>query len=622
MVNYTENQKKIINQISGPVLVIACPGSGKTTTMLGRVRHMIETGINPSNILVVTFTKASAEDMTEKYKKIADDAVTFSTIHSLCLGVITQEYDIPYENILTKSKIFKFFEKLLENNYNKKELEMMVGYIISEISACRNTKISPEKYISENFNVNDFCDYFHKYKTWKEEKDYIDYDDMLEKTLFLFQTDKNVLELWQDRFPYIIIDEFQDTNKIQSEIFFLLAEKYRNICVVGDDDQSIYRFRAADPSIMLNFQNTYPDCKRFDLDTNYRSETEVIRVASNLIENNKVRFQKEFKASKKEKGEVIISPFTEFSTQLKDIANEIKELVKDKNIPCEEIAILFRNHKFGISYINLLELLKLPYNVKEQPFNIYKDFMFKDFQAYYRLANGCDISGDVQQVLNHPSRYLKKEYFQNINKFNKNDIYEAVKKVPNSAYLKGRVYNFISDIKSLKTDDPKEFFNALDYMNYAGWAINDYAPFCKRDYRVVKEMYETLKMEACSYKSLNTWLQHGENMITLLENPKKDKTGITLATFHASKGLEWKYVYIVSCDEGVVPSKHAQTDEDIEEERRLLYVAITRAKERVKIYTSNKPSYFLDELKLEEKNKKKDDAEKKNGEKNKKRKAG
>lgn len=297
--NFTENQKRIIEQINGRVIVIACPGSGKTTTMLARTDYMIKQGINPERILVVTFTKNAAEEMKSRFEKRYDSKGTvFCTIHSLCFNVLRHHDGFDAKNILKEWEQYRFFRELMKERVSYEDMDVFCKGILSEISYVKNAKLPPESFVSKckanNEQVN-FFEMYSAYESFKRKNNKIDFDDMLILTNNIFDADRIELEYWQDYFPYIIIDEFQDTNIIQSEIFYKMAEKYGNLCVVGDDDQSIYGFRSADSSIMLNFQKQFPDAKIFYLDVNYRSAKNIVQSAEKLIENNKVRFKRNFK---------------------------------------------------------------------------------------------------------------------------------------------------------------------------------------------------------------------------------------------------------------------------------------------------------------------------------------
>ena len=296
--NFTEEQNKIINQIEGHVLVVACPGSGKTTTMLERVNHMIKTGISPSEILVVTFSKAAAMEMNTRFaKKYGNYPVCFATIHSICFSILRKQFNLSAQNIIKEWEQIKHFKQLLKSDIPKAYVDDAAKYIISTISSARNAGLDPLKvHDTITFAGTEiiFAPLYNSYVKLKKDTGKIDFDDMLIMCRDLLKQKPLVLVQYQEMYKYIIIDEYQDTNIIQAQIFYMLSERYGNLCVVGDDDQSIYGFRAADSSIMLNFKKKFPDAKRFSLSTNYRSGRKIVHHAELLIGKNKVRFRKKF----------------------------------------------------------------------------------------------------------------------------------------------------------------------------------------------------------------------------------------------------------------------------------------------------------------------------------------
>lgn len=324
---FNEEQQKAIETIKGQLILVACPGSGKTTTLLGRIHEMIQQGVPAENILMVTFTTAAAGEMKQRFwKKYAEDGmVTFCTIHSFCLATLKKFAHFDAECVLATGDIYEFFFQQLVRH---KEIVDKVEYIkalLLDIAVCKNS-MCPLAQFEPNCGEKElFDELFKAYENWKDALGKIDYDDMLLKAYELMKNDKTCLEWLQERYQYIQIDEFQDTNYLQRDILYLLAGENGNIAVVGDDDQSIYGFRGAKPEIMLKFAEHYPNAVSLHLSTNYRSDRKIIECASNLIHHNKERFDKEFLASHEEEGIVHHQTYNDIDAEQRGLVKMILE---------------------------------------------------------------------------------------------------------------------------------------------------------------------------------------------------------------------------------------------------------------------------------------------------------
>lgn len=598
---FTEDQLKVIHQISGRVIVIACPGSGKTTTILARTQHMIEAGIAPDKILVVTFTKNAAVEMKERFQKQCQQVGTvFCTIHSLCFSVLRHHDNLDARCILKEWEPYKFFRDLLSDDVAYEDMEAFSRTVLSDISYVKNARLNPAAYEVQYRTKNgkvDFSVYYHKYEDWKKQQGRIDFDDMLLMCHHIFTQDKQELELWQEMYPYVIIDEYQDTNIIQSEIFYMLSGKHGNLCVVGDDDQSIYGFRSADSSIMLNFEKQFPDAKRFSLDTNYRSGKEIIREAGNLIGHNHTRFPKDFKAFHSYKGRVLKHRCPTSEDAVEYILDSI-ETARNKGLPYEEMAVLFRMNKQAVPVIAAFLEAEIPFHTNDTVPDIHKEFFFQDIRHYYALANDMeDQKRHLQFVLNHPSRYLKKTDFANCEP-TEEKMLQQIKRlcITQGKYEEKaeQLRGLFRLIRSLRGCAPSEFVKRLFNFRYEAW-VEEYAKFMHRDIDNVLTSYEQVKKEAGQFKTMEEWLTYADAYAEMLREKKEKKEGIALSTFHGAKGLEWQKIFILDADEGITPHKKAVSDAEIEEERRMFYVAITRTKDELDILYRN-PSYFLKEM--------------------------
>lgn len=610
MTSFTMAQQEIINQVNGPVLVIACPGSGKTTTMLGRTHHMVECGVLPRQILVVTFTRNAADEMKERFmKQYGRMGVTFCTIHHLCYAVIRKRWGFNIDNILKEYEQYSYFREYIKNKVDYNDREDFCKKIISEISYVKNSRKNPYAFESVCHIKNeaiDFGRFYDDYAAWKQKHNKVDFDDMLLQCLDILKDYPAELEYWQNAFPYIIIDEFQDTNIVQADIFYLLASRYKNICVVGDDDQSIYGFRSADSSIMLNFNKEFPDTVQFHLDTNYRSGRSIIDAASNLIENNVVRFSKDFVASRTDQGLVESHNFQTGTEMVNFLIENIRKL-RSSGIPYEKMAVLYRVNRSAVPVIPLLENEDIPYHMKDSVPDIHHEFFFWDVRTYYKLTTDPE-TGDILKILNHPSRYLKRDDFANCQPTEKDFLDQADRLYGhgwNSADKKEKISRLFRLIRRLKGKSPEEFVRLLFNWEYDEW-IEQQAAYMKRDVETVKASYQLVKEEAARFKDMEEWLRYADEYSAMLRRKAREKDGVTLSTFHGAKGLEWDSVFIIDANEGITPSKHAETREDMEEERRVFYVAATRAKNDLFILSSKTPSIFIKEMGIKNRKSKKD----------------
>ena len=638
-----EGQKELVNTCDGPVLCIACPGSGKTTTLLNRVLHMQEVGINPSNILLTTFTEAAARDMQTKYEKMGGVGITIKTIHSFCNEVI-RDY-IHFKAIIMPKSFIRFY---ISQRVNDKDIifyhpvkRKNVRRIYTPDTRWRNAMLMADNIdnwydslVLEMSNVivreEDLRDYqakteginlypelfiemINKYQEYKHENEVIDFDDMLVEAKKRLIEDSKILDMFQEQYRYLMIDEFQDTNRLQAEIFYILANKYRNICVVGDDDQSIYRFRCAEPGIMLNFQKSFPDCKVIKLICNYRCASNIVNISKHLIEHNKVRFPKEIKANRGTRADIKVNLYDSPIEQAESIANQII-LLKNRGIKEEEIAIIYRMNNSSTPFINEFMKKKISYYCTSQIEDIHSKAIFRDIISYYIAShNMADKIDDIvkKTVLQRPLRYLKYD------NYNCEFVLESMLRCCNSAKkpeeAKMHIRNIFEDLKALSNiNNPKDFIDRLKLVKgsnntYYKWLFDDYRHkhADSDDFSEIKIEWDNIYEEASQFLTFEDWflyIKNFENEVKMKRNDKIKK-GVCLTSMHSSKGLEWTYVFIVDAYDGNTPNCNATLLEDLEEERRMFYVAVTRAKDNLQIsYTvgsdnhPNMPSIFIKEM--------------------------
>ena len=601
-------QEKVISTITGPLLVISCPGSGKTTTIIERTHNMIVNGIDPNKILVVTFTKEAATEMKNRYEsKYGNDNVFFGTIHALCFQVLSSYCKYTRENILLETEKWKFFKKEIGRKVSAEDIDEFIKQLIQEISAVRNEEKDISKYMPEVCDHKQFVNLYEKYSDMKKRIGKIDFDDMIILTRDLFKKDNALLGLWQNRFSHLMVDEYQDTNKIQSEICYMLAEESKNICVVGDDDQSIYKFRGANFKNLFQFKKQFPTCQQVNMGTNYRSCPEIVEIASKLIVHNKLRFNKQFNASRTTKGLINYHSYKNGADEAAGLVNMLK-MYKSKGIPYSEMAVIYRTNKENILPVGKLISENIPFYTTEPLKDIHNDFIFQDILAYWRLANGCEIEGDLIRILNHPSRYLKTEYFKNC-RFEKSELIKVVKnnyEFKDQCRVLSQIDDLIYSIKILRGKSPTDFMKCLDspIVGYTQW-FNNFAEFVQKPVDEFLEIFAILKEEGEKFETMEEWFifvkKYSQELLE--KKKKKNKDGVCLTTMHSCKGLEWKAVFVINVNDGTTPFSKAETDEDLEEERRMFYVAITRAKDILNIiYISNplmsglNPSPYIAEM--------------------------
>lgn len=606
---FNDKQEEVINTTEGPVMAVSCPGSGKTTVIVERVHKLIENGVNPFNILIITFTKAAAEEMQSRYEaKYGATSARFATIHSICLFILSKAYanDKLYEHLIRSGECKQTIQQLLMSEMKRNDINALTDAVINEISNVKNRGLNINKYQSVNIEDADiFKTVYKEYEQYKKKRNLIDFDDILILTKDLFAKYPQILAFWQDYYKYIMIDEFQDTNDIQAQIFYSIAKNHNNICIVGDDDQSIYGFRAANSSLMLNFDKQFPNCKKIFMDTNYRSCSDVINVANKLIQHNAVRFEKDFKVGRTELNGSVVYYEVETKDMIDKIIFDIQKK-QEQNEDLSEIAILYRNNSQSSCLVNRLNKLNIPFSISDTSDEIHNSTLFYDLQTYYALSSGNGQFGDFAKIVNKPTRYIKQKDFAKIKGLDETAIMKIIDSYPEGwqrSQMRRSVRELISDLHDLGTKDkPKQFFAFLEYrMDYLLW-LKDWCDYTGSIYADMLDIYKALKEEAMQNDTMEDWFREVKELQRILEEKKKkkssdDEKGVKLTTFHSSKGLEWTTVYMIYANEGSTPSRKAETDADIEEERRMFYVAMTRAKQNLIIFAdANKPiSRFIKE---------------------------
>lgn len=603
-----ESQKKAIAHQDGPCMVLAGPGSGKTAVITQRTKKLItEYNVHPSNILVITFTKAAAMEMKERFLLLMNEAeskVTFGTFHAIFFMVLKLAYHYDRTNIATDEQKYQFMRDIVASfHLEYRDENEFIGNLLGEISKIKNERLAVEHFYSSQCGEEVFRKIYAQYQKRLQQNRMIDFDDMLLYTYELFMERKDILMAWQNKYQYILIDEFQDINQIQFDIIKLLASPKNNLFVVGDDDQSIYRFRGSKPELMLGFERVYPDVKKYLLNVNYRCDQNIVEDSLRLILHNKDRFDKKISANKKKTYPVAYLKFENQRSQNLFIIKQIKEgLAQGKNY--RQYAILFRTNTSPRLLTEQLMEFGIPFKMKEHMPSLYEHWIAKDIFTYIRIAKGSRKRADFLQIMNRPKRYIGRDSLCEP----EIAFDEWIKLYDEQPWIAERIERLWYDIKMLSNMSP---FAAINYIRrgigYDDY-LKEYADYRNMNFDDLLEILEELENTAKGFKSYDAWFLHIEEYAKQMKEQARansqNEEGILLATLHGAKGLEFDTVYILDVNEGIIPYKKAVLDKDVEEERRLFYVGMTRAREQLNVCfcssirdKSMEPSRFIKEVK-------------------------
>ena len=586
--SFNASQTRAIHHKNGPMLVLAGPGSGKTLVITERTKYLIEEcGIDPAQILVITFTKAAATEMKRRFQRKMNRScpVTFGTFHAVYFAILKHAYNYSADNIAREEQHYQCMREIIAKEHLTYEDETeFITSLLGEISLVKNSGIQIANYYSKNCAETVFRKVYREYHEFLYKNRLIDFDDMLVYTKELFEQRPDILAAWQNKYRYILIDEFQDINRIQYDIIKMLAGERKNLFIVGDDDQSIYRFRGAKPEIMLHFKDDYPEAETVLLDVNYRSVKNIVTSAGYLIGHNKERFQKKIEAA--DQGDIPVE-WQLFESQRKENARiiwDIQEAV-EKGAKYEEFAVLFRTNTQPRLLMEQLMEYNIPFRTRDTVPNLYEHWIAKDIFAYIRIAMGSRERRDFLQIMNRPKRYISRESLdEETVAF---DVWEWY--YEEQPWVAKRIEKLEGDIRMLERLSP---YAAINYIRKA----IGYDEFCAEyaDYRRIKaddlfDVLDELLDAAREYRTYDAWFDHIENYTKGLQEfyrvQNQNPNSVALATLHSAKGLEYENVYIIDVNEGVMPYKKAVLEPEVEEERRMFYVGMTRAKKNLHLFS-------------------------------------
>lgn len=611
-----KEQQKAVLETEGPLLILAGAGSGKTRVLTTKVAYLIEeAGISPYNILAITFTNKAAKEMSNRlYRLIGDKAknVQVSTFHSFGVKILRENFKyLGYDKnfiIMDSEDSISVIKKILKEKgidpkiYNPNAIK-------NKISSCKNEMMSPkdyEKYVASDFEKIVLLVY-ELYEDTLKKNNSIDFDDLLILPIKLFRENPNILQNYQERFQYILIDEYQDTNEAQYILTKMISAKYRNICCVGDIDQSIYSFRGANYKNILNFETDYKDAKTIKLEQNYRSTTNILDAANDVIKNNKERKDKKLWSDKGTGDKITYYRAFNGIDEAQYVAREIKNLINN-GIEYENIAVLYRTN--SQSHVIEEEFLKnkIPYKIVGG-IGFYSRKEIKDVLAYLRLIYNEKDNISLLRVINTPKRGVGSKTISNLIEKANNEgksIYEVI--------VSGKELEFKNIIEKLK-----KFSESLTITELVDKILD--ITRIRKEYESDKTLESDIRLENLEeLKTVTRTFEEKEGIVSLedflyevslvsdVNEYDEDKNRVSLMTVHSVKGLEFDYVFITGLEEGIFPHMNSlMNNSDLEEERRLCYVAITRAKEKLYLVNArlrmmfghdctNLPSRFIGEI--------------------------
>lgn len=605
-------QTEAVAHNKGPCMVLAGPGSGKTLTIAKRIEYLImKHKVRPEEILVITFTKYAAWEMKNRTRSICGPssyAVTFGTFRGIYYGILKWAYRLNQSNLLSDEEKYRILREILpgidwDQEPEADEEKDYLQELAIEIGNVKNNCMDIEEYEPVKYTTEKFRKLYRTYEETKKKYRKIDFEDMLIQCRDLFMKRPDILKKWQEKFQYILVDEFQDVNQAQYDVVRMLAAPQDNLFVVGDDDQSVYGFRGAKPGIMKEFMKDYPKARQILLDVNYRSSGYIVKGALRVIGNNKIRFEKKIEAFRKPDETVHVQEVKDPVQEAEYVLERIREY-REKGVSYTEMAVLYRTNVDARAMSELMTEYQIPFVMKEHLNNIYEHFIALDMISYLRLSQGEYDRKYFLQIANRPNRYLTRESMKT-----GNVSYESLRRYyRDKDWMVDRIDQLEWDMKMICDKTP---YAAIQYirkrMGYDEF-LKEYAAYRKISSEDLFAVLEEIWQNSKGYGTIKEWFEHIESYGKMLKEQNKkngEKEGVNLMTMHAAKGLEFDTVFVIEANEGSCPYKKATANEEIEEERRLFYVAMTRAKRKLVIsYVKEKngkdllPSRFVSELLL------------------------
>ena len=608
-------QDEAIKHGNGPCMVLAPPGSGKTLIVTERTRYLIEeSGVRPDQILVITFTRYAAREMKERFERLTagkNYPVTFGTFHSIFYGILKCAYGIGANNLMSEKESSVLLQEVLdqtniESTPEVEDEEELVRELLREVGMVKNGLYHLKDFHSKYLTQDEFAEVFRSYEHQKKELKKFDFDDMLVQCYALFRKKPEILQGWQKRFQYILIDEFQDINRVQYEVIRMLAAPRYNLFVVGDDDQSIYGFRGAKPELMLYKKQEFPSLRTISLTVNYRSTEFITGAAARVILHNDTRFYKRVQSFRGRGQNVHVQEVLDEQEEAQYVTEEIQKKL-DQGIKPGEIAVLFRAAVQARMISEILSEHRIPFEMRDYVTNFYRHFIVKDMMAYLQLAAGKRDRSLFLTICNRPLRYLARNSMEN-----RQVNFEDLRKFYcDKDWMLDIIDQFDVDVRMMKNMAP---YAAIQYIRkkigYDDF-LKEYAEKHQISWKQLMDVMAELEERSKNFKSYDEWEIHIAKYTQELEEQQakarkikgERENKVQLMTIHSAKGLEFEDVFVIHANEGEIPHQKAEKKDEIEEERRLFYVALTRAKNNLCISyitqkngNSIKPSRFVEEL--------------------------
>ena len=572
-----ESQLRAVQSVEGALLLLAGPGSGKTTVITHRIQYLISNlGVSPDKILVITFTKAAAMEMKERFlhlMKQSDTEVVFGTFHAVFYQILRSSPGYRNVSLIQEQERVRMLQHIVEKAQGEHPYgEPDISGVIKQISRFKNRVNDKASYdvLTDTLDESTFPVVLQEYEELLKELGKLDFDDMVRLCYQLLLEDKEKRTYWSRRFQYILIDEFQDINPMQYEVIKLLKGKNTGLFVVGDDDQSIYGFRGADPAIMKRFLEDYTGASKQVLNQNYRSGLHIVEAANRVIGDNKNRFDKQILAMQKETGEVRLIPCKTVEEELDQMLAVMERLHQD-HIAYDQMAILCRNNRDFLPFYEALDHRNIPYRADNYRKTMFEHAYIKTMIAYCRYLAGNRERDNFLHLMNQPVRYIKRAALTGtmVRKEDLLSFYQG------NYSMRDAIESLFEQLQRMERMKPALGMHYLrKVVGLDRYVADQVTAEQYGEYRMMADRFMEFAKEYKNYDALCAGIQE---RITK-EKKGAPKRGVHLYTYHGSKGLEFDHVFLPGLVQGHIPPKQARTSDSLEEERRMFYVAMTRAK--------------------------------------------
>lgn len=604
-------QKLAVKHSRGPCLILAGPGTGKTTIIVERTLNLIKNNnVEPHNILVITFTKAAAKEMESRFSKLKDysrkySQVTFGTFHSVFYKILQHYKNYRIEDLINEKDRYNFIKTIAKGSgigflNDEDDLEGL----INEFSYVKYMLLTKRDFKSKYCNNELFWNLYDRYENYKVEQNKFDFEDMINHCYDLIKNNNKILNELRIRYKYILIDEFQDINKSQFETISLIAKPLNNIFVVGDDDQSIYKFRGSDPNIMKRFESNFKNTKIIALKDNYRNNKTILHLATNLIKSNTNRYKKNLFAIRNFESSPSIIKVEDSISEAKSIKEKIKHLIS-KGLRYSDIAVIYRTKVQSATIIDCFVNSRIPYICFEGTSYIHNHWIYKDIISYLKASQSIDRNNSIYRIINKPFRHIERHTIADTIIYKENFLESLINNKKLSVQQKNYLKKLDKDLKHISTIKLNQaVFYIRKQIGYEEY-IKEFAELKNIDLKPLMDILENISGSITNFNSICEYINHID--LVLKKNKSSSSSSVKIMTMHKAKGLEFKAVFIIGAIEGLIPNHVYEKDKidisDLEEERRLFYVAMTRAADDLFIYVPKynyrrkvRPSRFLNEM--------------------------